>query len=63
AGGRLSSPSGTVQASVDVYSPLRDAIFPIDPMGAPRSTFPLVLLGDGRVLSVGEGAGADLYTP
>ncbi|MCZ6690259.1 MAG: hypothetical protein O7H41_11690 [Planctomycetota bacterium] len=63
AGGMISSPSGMEQASVDIYSPLRNAIFPIDPMGAPRSVFPLVLLGDGRVLSVGAGAGADLYTP
>ncbi len=55
--------SGLDEATSEVYSPVADQFFPVGSMGAGRSAFSLVLIGDGRVLAVGAGGGADLYTP
>ncbi|MCZ6690413.1 MAG: hypothetical protein O7H41_12480 [Planctomycetota bacterium] len=60
AGGKATI-SGLDEVSSEVYSPVADQFIPVGPMSFGRSAFPLVLLGDGRVLAVG--AGADLYTP
>ncbi|MCZ6690410.1 MAG: hypothetical protein O7H41_12465 [Planctomycetota bacterium] len=62
AGGRTTT-SGFDLWTAEVYSPPSNQFFSVGPMSAGRSDFPLVLLGDRRVLAVGSGPGAELYTP
>ncbi|MCZ6690407.1 MAG: hypothetical protein O7H41_12450, partial [Planctomycetota bacterium] len=62
AGGKATI-SGLDEVTSEVYSPVADQFLPVGSMSFGRSAFPLVLMGDGRVLAVGAGGGADLYTP